>query len=92
MKFSVWPNPARPVSEILELARLADSEGWYGLWYADHYMPNTGSEAFAPGDTHECWAILPAVGLALVLYLTWRAVDAPEPTADVSRSGVTIGA
>ena len=61
MKFSVWPNPARPVSEILELARLADSEGWYGLWYADHYMPNTGSEAFAPGDTHECWAILPAV-------------------------------
>ena len=61
MKFSVWPNSSRPVSEILELARLADTEGWHGLWYADHYMPNTGSEAFAPGDMHECWAMLPAI-------------------------------
>ncbi len=61
MKFSVWPNSSRPVSEILELARLADTEGWHGLWYADHYMPNTGSEEFAPGDMHECWAMLPAV-------------------------------
>jgi len=61
MKFSVWPNPGRPVSDILELARLADTEGWHGLWYADHYMPNTGSEAFAPGDMHECWAMLSAV-------------------------------
>jgi heme/copper-type cytochrome/quinol oxidase subunit 2 len=48
------------------------------------------AHASRPADI--AWAILPAVGLALVLYLTWRAVDAPEPTADVSRSGVTIGA
>ncbi len=61
MKFSVWPNSSRPVAEILELARLADTEGWHGLWYADHYMPNTGSEAFAPGDMHECWAMLAAL-------------------------------
>ena len=39
------------------------------------------------------WAILPAVGLLLVLYLTWRAVDAPSaPPADVGRVGATIGA
>jgi heme/copper-type cytochrome/quinol oxidase subunit 2 len=39
------------------------------------------------------WAILPAVGLVFVLYLTWRAVDTPAaPTPDVSHSGVTIGA
>ncbi len=61
MKFSVWPNPGRPTSQILELARLADTEGWHGLWFADHYMSNTGSEAFAPGDMHECWAMLPAI-------------------------------
>jgi len=48
------------------------------------------AHASRPADI--AWAILPAVGLALVLYLTWRAVDAPESTADVSRSGVTIGA
>src|SRR5918994_1025721 len=61
MKFSVWPNPGRPASETLELARLADSEGWHGIWFADHYMSNTGSEALAPGDVHECWAVLPAI-------------------------------
>ncbi len=61
MKFSVWPNPSRPVSEVLDLARLADAEGWYGLWYADHYMPNTGSTEVRPGDMHECWAVLAAV-------------------------------
>jgi len=24
-------------------------------------MPNTGDESFIPGDTHECWAMLPAI-------------------------------
>ncbi len=61
MKFSVWPNPERPTAEVLDLARLADAEGWHGFWFADHYMPNTGSETIQPGDVHECWAILPAV-------------------------------
>jgi len=59
--FSVWPSPERPTDEILDLARFADNAGWFGFWFADHYMPNTGSEAFEPGDTHECWAVLPAV-------------------------------
>ena len=61
MKFSVWPNPERPTTEVLDLARMADSEGWHGFWFADHYMPNTGSETIQPGDVHECWAVLPAV-------------------------------
>jgi probable F420-dependent oxidoreductase len=61
MKFSVWPNPARPTSEILDLARFVDDAGWHGMWFADHYMPNTGSEEIQPGDVHECWAILPAI-------------------------------
>ena len=39
------------------------------------------------------WALIPAVGLLLVLYLTWRAVDRPQaPSADLGHSGVTIGA
>jgi probable F420-dependent oxidoreductase len=61
MKFSIWPNPERPPSEVLDLARMADGEGWHCLWYADHYMPNTGSEDIKPGDVHECWAMLPAI-------------------------------
>jgi len=39
------------------------------------------------------WAVLPALGLLLVLYLTWRAVDAPRASpSSVSRIGATIGA
>ena len=61
MKFSIWPNPSRPPAEVLDLGRLADAEGWYGFWYADHYMPNTGDERVASGDVHECWSMLAAL-------------------------------
>lgn len=61
MKFSVWPNPSRTPAEVLDLARFADDGEWHCIWYADHYMPNTGDESFEAGDVHECWSILPAV-------------------------------
>ncbi|MFT4618531.1 MAG: alkanesulfonate monooxygenase SsuD [Minisyncoccia bacterium] len=61
MKFSVWPSPARPVQEVLDLARMGDTDGWHCFWYADHYMENTGDESFKPGPVHECWTILPAI-------------------------------
>lgn len=61
MKFSVWPSPSRPTDEVLDLARTADASGWFGFWYADHYMANSGNEAIKTGDVHEVWSILPAV-------------------------------
>lgn len=47
--------------EVLDRARWADANGYHGVWFADHYMPNTGSEEIQRGDTHECWAMLPAI-------------------------------
>ena len=39
------------------------------------------------------WAVIPAAGLLLVLYLTWRAVDRPQdPPVNLGHSGVSIGA
>lgn len=61
MRFSIWPDPSMAPAEVLDLARWADGAGWFGFWYADHYMPNTGTDEIEHGDTHECWAILPAV-------------------------------
>ena len=61
MHLSVWPNPGRSTDELLDLARYADSNGWYSYWFADHYMPNTGGESIEPGDVHEVWGVLPAV-------------------------------
>ena len=61
MKFSLWPNNSRAPVELLEQARVADGTGWYGVWLADHYMPNTGDTTPARGDAYECWALLPAL-------------------------------
>lgn len=61
MKFSLWPNNSRAPVELLEQARVADGTGWYGIWLADHYMPNTGDTTPARGDAYECWALLPAL-------------------------------
>ena len=61
MKFSLWPRSDRTPADILEEARSADASGWYGVWLADHYMPDTGDTTPARGDTCECWALLPAL-------------------------------
>ena len=61
MKVSLWPNLRHPPADVLELARQADAAGWYGVWLADHYMPDTGTEETASGDMHEVFGLLPAV-------------------------------
>jgi hypothetical protein len=52
--------------------------------------------AAAPGvrrSSEIVWALLPAAGLILVLYLTWRAVEpAPPRSTDVAERGASIGA
>lgn len=61
MKFSLWPAASHPTAEIIAEARQAEAEGWYGVWLADHYMPNTADGAPADGPTHEAWSLLPAI-------------------------------
>src|SRR5215212_5517530 len=61
MRFSVWPNPQQPWESILEAAEHAESTGWDGVWFADHFMPNTDDGAPADGPTLECWAVLSAL-------------------------------
>ena len=61
MKFSFWPSTSRTPADLLEDARVTEATGWHGIWLADHYMPNTGDATPARGDTHECWALLPAL-------------------------------
>jgi alkanesulfonate monooxygenase SsuD/methylene tetrahydromethanopterin reductase-like flavin-dependent oxidoreductase (luciferase family) len=61
VKFSLWPHNERTPADLLEEARSAEQTGWYGVWLADHYMPNTGDTTPARGDAYECWALLPAL-------------------------------
>ena len=52
-----------------------------------------GASSSAKRGAELAWVLLPAAGLLLILYLTWRAVDPiPAPIRDVSHSGAIIGA
>src|SRR5918999_2061416 len=61
MRFSVWPNPQQPWESILEAAEHAESTGWDGVWFADHFMPNSEDGSPADGPTLECWAVMAAL-------------------------------
>jgi probable F420-dependent oxidoreductase len=61
VKFSLWPNNNRAPADLLAEVRAAEDAGWYGVWLADHYMPNTGDTTPARGDVYECWGLLPAL-------------------------------
>ena len=61
MKFSLWPFNGRAPADVLAEVREADAGGWYGVWLADHYMPDTGDATPARGDIYEVWGLLPAM-------------------------------
>jgi F420-dependent oxidoreductase-like protein len=58
MRFSVWPGPRQPWEAVRAVAEHAERTGWDGVWFADHFMPNTEE---ASGDTLECWSVLTAL-------------------------------
>jgi F420-dependent oxidoreductase-like protein len=62
MRFSVWPNPSQSFEEVLQIAKHAESTGWDGLWYADHFMPD-GDDTTAPWP--EAWTTLAAVAASV---------------------------
>jgi alkanesulfonate monooxygenase SsuD/methylene tetrahydromethanopterin reductase-like flavin-dependent oxidoreductase (luciferase family) len=61
MQISLWPHLSHPPADVLAEARWADQTGWYGVWLADHYMPDTDTGLPADGPMHEVWGMLPAV-------------------------------
>jgi alkanesulfonate monooxygenase SsuD/methylene tetrahydromethanopterin reductase-like flavin-dependent oxidoreductase (luciferase family) len=65
MRFSVWPTFERPWTEVLDLARHSEQQGWHGLWCADHYMPDTPDGAPEDGPGLECWSVLSALAAAV---------------------------
>ena len=60
-KFSVWPSPERSWSDVRDLAVYADTNHWYSLWYADHFMPNHEGSATQDGNVYECWSMIAAI-------------------------------
>ena len=81
MRFSIWPSPTWSWEEVRDLALHCEATGWDRVYFADHFMPNSLTDATPlDGDTVECWSILaglaatvPRMGLApLVTSVTYR--------------------
>ena len=43
----------QPLGRVLATVRRVDAGGWHGVWFADHYMPNTEDEEIVDGPI--CW-------------------------------------
>ena len=103
MRFGIWPSPARPWDDILELTAHCERTGWDTVYFADHFMPNGPGPAPLDGNTLECWSVIaalaasvPRVRLApLVTSVTYRhpAVLANIAAAvdQVSHGRLTLG-
>jgi F420-dependent oxidoreductase-like protein len=62
MRFSYWPSPTLPWSEVLHLAQHVEKKGYYGVWFADHFMPN---DADVSGPWDESWTMIAALAAAV---------------------------
>ena len=62
MRFSFWPGPNNSWHDTLALSQHAERNGWDGIWYADHFMPNAADTS---GPTSECWTTLAALAAAV---------------------------
>jgi F420-dependent oxidoreductase-like protein len=62
MRFSVWPDPERPWSEVAEVVTHCEQAGWGGAYISDHFMPNRPDGETVDGPVLECWTAL--AGLA----------------------------
>ncbi len=103
MRFSIWPNPAQSWDDVHDISAHCEQTGWDGVYFADHFMPN--SEGLQPldGNMLECWSVIaalaatvPRVRLApLVTSVTYRhpAVLANIAAAvdQVSHGRLTLG-
>ena len=58
MRFGFWPNAGNSWDELLDVCRYAESSGWDGIWFADHFMPN---QADVSGPTAEVWTTITAL-------------------------------
>jgi F420-dependent oxidoreductase-like protein len=61
MRFSVWPSPQRPWSDISAVVRHCDATGWDGAYFADHFMPDDPQGQPVDGPVLECWSVLAAL-------------------------------
>ncbi len=61
MRFSIWPSPAQSFDDIHEITAHCERTGWDGVYFADHFMPNSEGPEPLDGDILECWSVIAAL-------------------------------
>jgi F420-dependent oxidoreductase-like protein len=61
MRFSIWPTSAQSWDSTLDIATHCERTGWDGVYFADHFMPNSEGTKPVDGDRLECWSVLAAL-------------------------------
>ena len=62
---SAWLGTAWSTEDTVAVAREAEAAGYDGLWVADHFMGNTGTEQRSDQHLHECFTLLAGLATAV---------------------------
>jgi F420-dependent oxidoreductase-like protein len=65
LKVSAWLDLSWPIDEVIAIGREAEQAGYHGLWVADHFMDNTGTEERSDLGKHECFSVLAGLATAV---------------------------
>ncbi|WP_250030716.1 TIGR03560 family F420-dependent LLM class oxidoreductase [Paractinoplanes maris] len=65
MRLSIWPGAGQSFAGVLETARHAETTGWDGVWFADHFMPNVQPGEDDTWPVLECGSVVAALAAAV---------------------------
>lgn len=103
LAISAWLATTWPTTDIVTVAREAESAGYDGLWVADHFMGNTGTEERSDVALRDCFSVLAGLATAvprvrlgsLVAGITYRhpavLANIAATTSDLSGGRLVLG-
>jgi alkanesulfonate monooxygenase SsuD/methylene tetrahydromethanopterin reductase-like flavin-dependent oxidoreductase (luciferase family) len=100
---SAWLNTTWPTTDIVAVAHEAEAAGYDGLWVADHFMGNTGTEERSDVALRDCFSVLAGLATAvprlrlgsMVAGITYRhpavLANIAATTSDLSGGRLVLG-
>jgi alkanesulfonate monooxygenase SsuD/methylene tetrahydromethanopterin reductase-like flavin-dependent oxidoreductase (luciferase family) len=66
LAISAWVSAAWSTDDIVAVATEAERDGYDGIWVADHFLTNTGTEQISDGPAmRECFSVLAGLATAV---------------------------
>jgi alkanesulfonate monooxygenase SsuD/methylene tetrahydromethanopterin reductase-like flavin-dependent oxidoreductase (luciferase family) len=103
LSVSAWLNTTWSTADVVDVAREVEAAGYDGLWIADHFMGNTGTEERSDVALRDCFSVLAGLATAvprlrlgsLVAGVTYRhpavLANIAATTSDLSGGRLVLG-